>query len=82
MAVMLHTNEKSSKDVAISWPLVAFCTGRLEALPWLQVIGTTARGKEAEVGERTRREERGGGRKRNGGNGGKGGVKETKTCKV
>lgn len=56
MAAMLHTNEKSSKDVAISWPLVAFCTGRLEALPWLQVIGTTARGKEAEVGERTRRE--------------------------
>lgn len=56
MTVMLHTNEKSSKDVAISWPLVAFCTGRLEALPWLQVIGTTARGKEAEVGERKRRE--------------------------
>lgn len=56
MAVMLHTNEKSSKDVAISWPLVAFCTGRLEALPWLQVIRTTEREKEAEVGERTRRE--------------------------
>lgn len=25
-------------------------------LPWLQVIGTTARRKKAEVGERTRRE--------------------------
>lgn len=50
------TKSKLSKDVAISWPLVAFCTGRLEALPWLQVTGTTARGKNAKVGERMRRE--------------------------
>lgn len=56
-AVVLHTNEKSRKDVAISWPLVAFCRGRLESTLASGDRNYSKReGGEAEVGERTSRE--------------------------
>lgn len=80
-AVVLHTSEKSREDVAISWPLVAFCRGRLES-----ALASGDRNYSKREGGWSRRENekrgRGGGRKGNGGDGGKGGVRETETCRV